>query len=65
MVSESVLASEKLTYRIDEVVKVTGLGRTSIYELMTSGVLPSLKVGARRLIMKDDLVAFLESCRQA
>jgi excisionase family DNA binding protein len=45
----------KLAYRIDEVVKASGLGRTSIYELIKEGRLQSLKVGGRRLVVADSL----------
>ncbi|WP_349320875.1 helix-turn-helix domain-containing protein [Asticcacaulis sp. MM231] len=50
----------KLAYRIDEAVQVSGLGRTFLYEYIGSGKLPSIKVGGRRLILHDDLLAFLK-----
>ncbi len=46
---------EKLAYRIDEVVKASGLGRTKIYQLINEGRLKSLKVGGRRLVVADSL----------
>ena len=49
----------KIAYRIDEAVKATGLGRTFLYERISSGELKSIKVGGRRLIMADDLLNFL------
>ena len=49
----------KLAYRIDEAVKVTGLGRTFLYERMALGELKSIKIGGRRLILHTDLVVFL------
>lgn len=52
--------SGKLAYRIDEAVKASGLGRSFLYERMSSGDLPSVKVGRRRLIMHDDLMRFLK-----
>ncbi|MCA1936971.1 MAG: excisionase family DNA-binding protein [Asticcacaulis sp.] len=49
----------KLAYRIDEAVKASGLGRSFLYERMADGSLKSVKVGGRRLILRDDLMAFL------
>ena len=49
----------KIAYRIDEDVNATGLGRTFLYERIASGDLKSIKVGARRLILREDLLEFL------
>jgi excisionase family DNA binding protein len=54
-------ASEKISYRSDEAVRASGLGRTFLYEKIASGELRSLKVGGRRLIMRTDLIEFLRS----
>lgn len=51
--------SHKLAYRIDEAVKASGLGRTFLYERIASGELKSIKVGGRRLILREDLVRLL------
>lgn len=50
----------KISYTIDEVVAASGLGRTTIYELIKRGELPRVKVGARTLIRRQDLDAMLE-----
>jgi excisionase family DNA binding protein len=52
--------SEKLAYTIPEAVAVSGLGRTTIYELIKDGELPVVKVGARSLVRRQDLEAMLE-----
>jgi excisionase family DNA binding protein len=52
--------SEALAYTIEETVSVTGLGRTTIYELIKRGELPRVKIGARTLIRRQDLEALLE-----
>jgi excisionase family DNA binding protein len=44
-----------LAYRIDDAVKVSGLGRSTIYKLLTSGRLRSVRVAGRRLIPVDAL----------
>jgi excisionase family DNA binding protein len=50
---------EKISYRIDEAVKASGLGRTFLYERIAAGDLKSVKVGGRRLILRTDLVDFI------
>jgi excisionase family DNA binding protein len=52
--------SEKIAYTINEAVAVSGLGRTTIYELIKRGDLPRSKIGARTLIRHVDLEALLE-----
>lgn len=50
---------ERLTLRIAEVVKISGLSRSTIYNLIKSGRLPTMKVGTCRLVRRDDLVDLL------
>jgi excisionase family DNA binding protein len=52
--------SQKLAYRVDEAIQVSGLGRTFLYEHIANGQLPSVKIGGCRLILHDDLLAFLK-----
>ncbi|CAM3374742.1 helix-turn-helix domain-containing protein [Asticcacaulis taihuensis] len=52
-------AIDKISFRVDEAVKASGLGRSFLYEKMSEGRLRSIKIGGRRLILKTDLVAFL------
>jgi excisionase family DNA binding protein len=53
--------TDKLAYRIDEAVHVSGLSRTTLYKLIAGNKLESAKVEGRRLILRADLVAYLES----
>lgn len=53
----------KLSFTISEACAATGLGRTSVYELIASGRLRAVKAAGRRLILRTDLEAFLKSCR--
>lgn len=46
---------EKLLVSITDAAKALSLGRTSIYELMRTGQLETLKMGRRRLITADSL----------
>lgn len=52
--------AEKLAYTVDEFMKVMGLSRTSIYELIKSGELKSVKVAGRRLIPRQSAVRLLQ-----
>ena len=55
----------RLSYSIEEVIELTGLGRTTLYQLIGQGELPSCKVGRRRLIRAADLEAFLNRATHA
>jgi Helix-turn-helix domain len=46
---------------VAEAVHVSGLGRTRLYEAMSSGALKARKYGKRRIILYDDLIQFLAS----
>ena len=50
---------EWLSYR--QAMALTGLGRTLLTELVTSGTIPAAKVGARVLISRRGLEKYLES----
>jgi predicted DNA-binding transcriptional regulator AlpA len=50
---------EPISLRIQDAVKASGLGRTSIYELIREGRLQSRVVAGRRLVMADSLRALL------
>jgi excisionase family DNA binding protein len=57
--------SDKLAYSINEACASTGIGRTSLYELISNGQLKAIKAAGRRLILRTDLEAYLASCRNA
>jgi excisionase family DNA binding protein len=50
---------EKITLRINETVAVSGLSRSTIYELLKAGKLRAVKIGGRRLILRESLQALL------
>lgn len=55
---------ERLAYGIADAAFVSGISRSKLYELLNSGALPSVKIGARRLIRARDLAELLErGCR--
>ena len=46
---------ERLTCSVDDAVKVSGLGRSMIYNKMKSGDIEWMKIGTRRLIKVTSL----------
>jgi excisionase family DNA binding protein len=50
-----------LAYSIQDVTKLTGLGRSYIYEEIRDGRLRIRKAGRRSLVLPDDLKAWLAS----
>lgn len=52
---------DKRAYSLPEVVKLTSLGRSKIYENIASGDLRAVKLGKRTLILSEDLDAFLKN----
>jgi excisionase family DNA binding protein len=48
-----------------EAAAALGIGRSKLYELLGSGVVPSITIGACRRIIASDLSAVIESLRDA
>lgn len=46
-----------ITITISEALRVSGLGRTKLYELIGSGTLKTITVGRRRLVVYASLEA--------
>jgi excisionase family DNA binding protein len=57
------LGIEPISIRIPEAVRLTGLSRSRVYELMRSGDIHYAKVGSSTLILVDSLRRFLDSRR--
>ena len=56
-------SAEPISVRIPEAVRLTGLSRSRIYELMRSGDIAFAKVGSSTLILVESLRGFIESRR--
>lgn len=56
---------EKIAFRIDEAVRASGLGRTTIYNEIKAGRLKAVMVAGRRLILRSDLEAYLRNSAEA
>ena len=52
---------QRLAYSVAEASSVSGLGRTTLFALISEGRLPKVKLGKRTLIRHDDLQALLSS----
>jgi len=46
-------------YRVDAAARAYGLSRTTLYKLLAEGRLQSVRVGRRRLILRDSLESLL------
>jgi excisionase family DNA binding protein len=55
-----VCLDEKFAFRINEAVAVSGLSRSTLYKLLSAEKLRAVKVGGRRLILREDLLALLQ-----
>ena len=54
---------DRLLYRVTEVAVYLNVSRSKVYELLSSGDLPSVKIDRTRLIRGSDLRAYVESLR--
>ena len=52
-----------LAVSVRRATELTGLGRSTLYELMAAGELPYVLVRGRRLLIVDDLAALLQRLR--
>jgi excisionase family DNA binding protein len=52
---------EKFALRVNEAVAVSGLSRSTLYKLLGTEKLRAVKVGGRRLILREDLQALLRA----
>jgi excisionase family DNA binding protein len=51
--------SERLALRINEAAAIAGLGRSTVYLLMAAGRLTTVKIGGRRLVLRESLEELL------
>ncbi len=53
--------AERIAFKIDELAKAAGVGRSLVYEELKAGRLKAFKVGRRALVMVQDAEAWLRS----
>ena len=56
---EDAVFSRPLTVRIREACRLTGIGRSKLYELIAAGEIEVVKVGAITLVPMSSLTSFL------
>jgi excisionase family DNA binding protein len=57
--THSIAANERIALRINDASIVSGLSRSTLYELLKAGKIRAVKIGGRRLILRDSLEALL------
>jgi excisionase family DNA binding protein len=55
---------EPLTVRIPAAIRLTGIGRSKLYELIKAGEIETVKIGASTLIPVDSLRRLIDSHRR-
>ncbi len=53
-------ADHRIAVSPSQAARLLGLGRTKLYEAISSGELPSFKVGSRRLIRISEIEAWMQ-----
>ena len=60
MTSPATATASRLLLSVGEVAAQLGCGRDTVYDLLATGLLPSVRLGGRlRRIRRDDLEAFV------
>lgn len=52
---------DQLSISIEAASKLTGIGRTKLYQAINQGTLKAKKFGKRTIILKEDLNTFLSN----
>lgn len=52
----------KLAFDVNEAAEMLSISRRTLYELIRSERIGSIKIGSRRLVRLTDLTDFLDSC---
>lgn len=61
---QQAIVLEPLTVRIPDAVRMTGIGRSKLYELIQSGDIAIVKIGASTLIPIESLRELIDRHRQ-
>jgi len=63
-VSKDSVAMTPLLLTVEQAAVLLGLGRTTTYEIVMRGQLQSVKVGRRRLVVRDDIQRYIDELVQ-
>lgn len=55
------MVTPPITYSVAEAMRITGMGKTSIYKAIKEGHITPSKWGSRTLIPHDQLMSFLDA----
>jgi excisionase family DNA binding protein len=55
---------DKFALRINEAASLSGLSRSTLYKLLSNQKLRAVKIGGRRLILREDLQALLRAATE-
>ena len=53
------MSAEKLLVTVEEAAQLLSVNRSTVYDMLGRGDLPSIKIGRRRLISRQSLVDFI------
>jgi excisionase family DNA binding protein len=59
--SNPIPQAESLLISVEETAAILNLGRTSVNRLIGHGIIKSVKIGRRRLVVRSELPGFVES----
>ena len=58
--SEAITVGVRLGVTVDEAARMVGCSRATLYPLVVSGQIPSLKIGARRIVSVQALGEWMD-----
>jgi len=56
---------DRIAYSPEEAARLICRSRNSLYQYLSSGELPSFKLGGKRLILREDLLSFVRKAAAA
>ncbi|WP_380873236.1 helix-turn-helix domain-containing protein [Sphingomonas sp. DBB INV C78] len=62
--SKEVVEMDPVTVRIPEACRLTGIGRSKLYELIQAGEIPIVKIGSMTLVPVESLRALIDRHQQ-
>jgi len=63
--TDGAATDQRLAYTVADAARALSIGRSTLYKFLQSGELASINLGARRLILREDLDRFVQTRRDA